>query len=88
MKQRIHLRLVASLAAIVALAGCSLPVAPDDGVTAGAPDVVVTEGSFRCIRDMTKVRGFFVDNLLGDLEATLAVAKATGGTYPPGSLIR
>ncbi len=53
---------------------------------AQAPSVVVTEESFRCIRDMTPVRGLYVDNLLGDLDATLAVAQSpSGGTYPPGS---
>ena len=42
--------------------------------------------SFRCITEMTHVRQFYVDNLLGNLDATLAVANsATGGTYPPGS---
>jgi hypothetical protein len=45
--------------------------------------------SFRCIMDMTHVRQFYVDNLLGNLDATLAVANsATGGTYPPGSVIQ
>lgn len=44
---------------------------------------------FRCIRDMTPVRGFYVDNLNGDLDATLAVAQSpTGGRYPAGSLIQ
>jgi hypothetical protein len=38
---------------------------------------------------MTPVRGFFMDNLEGDLNATLAVAEATeGGTYPVGTLIQ
>ena len=45
--------------------------------------------SFRCITEMTHVRHFYVDNLLGDLDATLAVAdSATGGTYPTGSVIQ
>ena len=30
--------------------------------------------SFRCITEMTHVRQFYVDNLLGNLDATLAVA--------------
>jgi len=38
---------------------------------------------------MSPVRGFFVDNLAGDLAATLAVAESTdGGTYPVGSLLQ
>jgi len=37
--------------------------------------------SFRCLTEMTHVRQFYVDNLLGNLDATLAVANsATGGT--------
>lgn len=45
--------------------------------------------SFRCVRDMTPVRGFYVDNLDGDLEATVAVARSdTGGTYPAGSVVQ
>jgi hypothetical protein len=37
--------------------------------------------SFRCITEMTHVRQFYVDNVLGNLEPTLAVANsATGGT--------
>lgn len=44
---------------------------------------------FKCIRDMHPVRGFFVDNLLGDLDATIAVAESeTGGVYPPGSVVQ
>ena len=45
--------------------------------------------SFRCITEMTHVRQFYVDNLLGNLDATLAVANSpTGGTYPPGTVIQ
>ena len=45
--------------------------------------------SFRCIRKMTPVRQFYVDNLRGNLDATLAVANSTtGGVYPPGSVIQ
>ena len=49
----------------------------------------ITSETFTCIRDMTKVRGFYVDNLKGDLEATLAVANSEiGGVYPPGSVVQ
>jgi len=45
--------------------------------------------SFRCITEMTHVRQFYVDNLLGNLDATLAVANSpTGGTYPPGTVLQ
>lgn len=49
----------------------------------------IAETSFQCIRDMTPVRGFYVDNLLDDLDKTLAVAKSPdGGVYPPGSVVQ
>ena len=45
--------------------------------------------SFRCITEMTHVRQFYVDNVLGNLDATLAVANSpTSGTYPPGTIIQ
>jgi hypothetical protein len=45
--------------------------------------------SFRCITKMTPVRQFYVDNLQGNLDATLATANsATGGVYPPGTLLQ
>src|SRR5260370_32421803 len=45
--------------------------------------------SFRCITEMTHVRHFYVDNLLANLDATLAVAHlATRGTYPAVSVIQ
>lgn len=79
-----------SLGAILLLAACGQQAeapsaAPADIVAAFVPDA----DDFRCIRDMHPVRGFFVDNLLGDLEATIAVAESeTGGIYPPGSLVQ
>jgi len=45
--------------------------------------------SFRCITKMTSVRQFYVDHLLGNLDATLAAANSTtGAVYPPGSVIQ
>jgi hypothetical protein len=45
--------------------------------------------SFRCIRQMTPVRGFYVDNLRGNLDATLAAANSsTGAVYPVGSVVQ
>ena len=47
------------------------------------------ESSFRCMREMTPVRHFYVDNLAGNLEGTLAVANAPEGkTYPTGSVVQ
>lgn len=54
-----------------------------------ADEVEVTAETFGCIRDMTPVRHFYVGNLLGDLEGTLAVANSEdGGVYPPGSVVQ
>jgi len=45
--------------------------------------------SFRCITKMTPVRQFYVDNLQGNLDATLAAANSTtGAVYPTGSVIQ
>lgn len=81
-----------SLAASTAT-GSTTGSAPDSVAStpsAGASAAVeVTPESFRCIHEMTPVRGFFVDNLLGHLDETLAVARSpTGGTYPPGSVVQ
>ena len=44
---------------------------------------------FTNLHDMTKVRGFYVDNRLGHLEQTLAVANSPkGGTYPVGTILQ
>ena len=64
-------------------------VASPDEVLLEPGKLPVTSEAFTCIRDMTKVRGFYVDNLKGNLEATLAVANSeTGGIYPPGSVVQ
>ncbi len=55
---------------------------------ARAEGTAIDDNTFGCIRDMTPVRGFFVDNLKGDLEGTLAVANAGTGTYPEGSVVQ
>jgi len=50
----------------------------------------VTEDLFKCLTEMTKssTGAFFVDNMLGDLAATVAVANSeTGGIYPAGSIV-
>ena len=48
----------------------------------------VDDNSFKCITDMTPVKHFFVDNLLGNLDATVKVANAGSGDYPPGSVLQ
>ena len=49
----------------------------------------MTAADFAKITSMTTVRGFYVDNLLGHLDETLAVSNdPKGGTYPAGTLIQ
>lgn len=51
--------------------------------------IEVSAEDFSCLTEMTRVRHFFVANLLGDLEGTRAVALSpTGGTYPAGSVVQ
>ena len=51
--------------------------------------VEITDKDFGCIRDMQPVRGMYVGNLLGNIDATEAVANSEeGGVYPPGTLIQ
>jgi len=53
------------------------------------PELAIDTDSFVCLNDMTAVRHFFVDNLLGDLDETIATAESTdGGVYPPGSVVQ
>jgi hypothetical protein len=82
--------LVTTSAAIACAVGFLLQAGPVRGADpASSSDVQIDAKSFRCIRDMTPVRHFYVDNLLGDLPATLAVANSNaGGVYPPGSVIQ
>lgn len=56
---------------------------------APAAAIVVNDKTFKCLKEMTPVRGFFVDNIAGNLAGTLAVANSpTGGVYPPGSVVQ
>jgi hypothetical protein len=54
-----------------------------------AQTVEVNEDSFKCLTEMSPVRGFFVDNLLGDLQSTLDAAETVNGAvYPVGSVVQ
>ncbi len=57
--------------------------------TTAVVDVEMAADDFKPLAEMTPVRGFFVDNVLGDLEETVAVAEsADGGVYPVGTVIQ
>jgi len=63
-------------------------VSNEDVPKKGLP-VNITEETFSCIRDMTPVRHFYVDNVLGDIEATLTAANnPKGAIYPAGSVVQ
>ena len=74
------------------LCGAALLVSTGPGNAADGSvedDMQIDAKSFKCITKMTPVRQFYVDNLRGDLKATLAAANSTtGAVYPPGSVIQ
>jgi hypothetical protein len=78
------LRLVATATAL------SLSLAAFSQIADAATALVkVDDASFHCMRQMTPVRHFYVDNLLGDISATLAAANAPqGAPYPTGSVVQ
>jgi hypothetical protein len=73
------------LPAIMSLLATVCALAADN---ASERKVKVDDNSFKCITDMTPVRHFYVDNLLGDVEGTVAVATADKGDYPAGSVLQ
>ena len=78
---------------LISAIGCMalLPQAIADERSAAGDfsEVQVTADTFRCVTEMTPVRHFFVDNLLGNLEGTLEIANSEdGGVYSPGSVIQ
>jgi hypothetical protein len=92
-----HVALMAIPIVIAIAVGCSSGDDDGDGAsgttgttdTAAVEDVVVDAADFKPLAEMTHVRGFFVDNVAGDLDGTLAVANdPEGGTYPVGTVIQ
>ena len=76
-------------ASLFALALIAPAVVADDSTTSPPAPVKVDAASFRCVRQMTPVRHFYVDNLLGNVEGTLAAANAPkGAPYPAGSVVQ
>jgi len=65
-----------------------LVAAQVEAETASAPRLKIDNHSFKCITEMTPVRHFYVDNLLGNLAGTVAVANAGRGDYPEGSVVQ
>lgn len=55
--------------------------------TKPATKVVVTDATFSCIRNLKPVRGYYVGNVLGNVEASVKAAEASG-KYPLGSVVQ
>jgi len=53
-----------------------------------APKYKVDGATFKCLHKMTAVKHYFVDNLAGNIDATVAVAKAGTGVFPEGSVLQ
>ena len=87
----VRARLVRCRKPLSAVAAGALFLALTSHMNAGNADeskVKVDDNSFKCITEMTPVRHFFVDNLLGNLAETVAVATAGKGDYPEGSVLQ
>lgn len=86
------------LAAMIGLQACGKQEAADipapetdtaAAVSPALPELDIDASAFKCLQDMTSVRHFFVDNLLGNHDETVAVAESTdGGVYPPGTVLQ
>lgn len=79
---RTRLLALALLFCVAALAGAPRVHAAD------MKAIPVDDSSFKCITEMRPVRHFYVDNLLGDVAATVAVAQKGSGDYPVGSVLQ
>jgi hypothetical protein len=84
------LSVVLAAAATLSIAASSTQIASGaDDDKAAAAKIDIGDGSFKCLAKMTKVKHFYVDNLLGNVAATVAAAKSDkGGVYPPGSVVQ
>ena len=78
-----------TVAVLMATSFALVAASADDEAAEDAAEMEITADTFKCLADMTPVKHFYVDNLLGDLEATVAVANSDeGGVYPPGSVVQ
>ena len=80
------IRVALVTAAFLSSVGLLLATSPGH---AADGDLQIVAKSFRCITKMTRVRHFYVDNLRGQIDATLAAANTpAGAVYPPGSVVQ
>ena len=65
------------------------PPSAQHNPTDPSKEIPVTNDTFVCLKNMHSVRGFFVDNILGNLDDTVAAAmQPEGAPYPPGSVVQ
>jgi hypothetical protein len=90
-----HLALVAIPVVLAVVVGCGSSGGDGDDEEAGTTtttaveDVEAQADDFVALADMTPVRGFFINNLLGHLDEAVAVAEnPDGGVYPVGTVIQ
>ena len=72
------------------LLGVSLLAMGQSFTADNAKQIPVNDDTFKCLSELTKAEGqaYFVDNLLGNLAETLAVAQSPeGGEFPAGSVV-
>ncbi|RDH85707.1 MAG: hypothetical protein DIZ80_01920 [endosymbiont of Galathealinum brachiosum] len=77
-------------------AGCAIfsaenetPAYVEKNITDPKKAITVTKDTFVCLKKMQPVRGFFVGNILGNLDATIIAANSKNGAkYPPGSIVQ
>lgn len=67
--------------------GATTSMGGADGATI-ASDFVASESDFECLAHWTKVRSFYIANKVGYLSGALAVANASNGKYPVGTIIQ
>jgi len=64
-------------------------VSKETATVVNSSEIEIDGDSFVCLNKMTAVRHYFVDNLSGDLAATVAAAESTdGAVFPPGSVVQ
>jgi len=82
---------------MLVMSGCMMAATDEEqaintaqkNITDPSKEIPVTEDTFVCLKKMRPVRDFFVANLLGQLDDTVAAAMQPGGaTYPPGSVVQ
>ena len=98
MAYQLHTKVITSLICLVLLvcSGCMMAASDEELSPSVQPDptdnskaIPVTDDTFVCLEKMHPVRGFFVGNLLGQLDETVAAAnQPEGASYPPGSIVQ